>query len=104
MAPPALLARKGPCQRRPIRGIVEHAELRYVALMSLKQQLAKAVTDLPDGLSLEQAMARLYRAFKLKQLLGSPVRQSPPELSGTLQIHGDILSPALDPEAWNMCR
>ncbi len=36
--------------------------------MSTKQQLAAAVEALPDSLTVEEAMARLYRAFKLKRL------------------------------------
>ena len=72
--------------------------------MSVKEQLAVAVTELPENLTLEEAIARLYRAFKLKQTRGGPVRRPLAELSGTLQIHSDILAPALDPEAWDMLR
>ena len=35
--------------------------------MSTKQRLASALAELPDSLSLEEAIERLYRAVKLKQ-------------------------------------
>lgn len=35
--------------------------------MSTKQQLAEAIAALPDSISIEEAVDRLYRAFKLKQ-------------------------------------
>ena len=72
--------------------------------MSVKEQLAVAVTELPENLSLEEAIARLYRAFKLKQMQGGAVRRPLAELSRTLQIHEDILAPALDPDAWDILR
>lgn len=41
--------------------------------MSAKKQLAAAVEALPDSLTLEEAVARLYRAFKRKRAaLGEP--------------------------------
>ncbi len=79
---------------------------RYVGLMSLKQQLAAAVERLPDNVTVEDAFERLYQAFKLKQLRAQPqqVRQPPKELAGTLEIYGDILSSALEPDTWDMLR
>ena len=35
--------------------------------MSMKRQLAEAIAEMPDSLTLEEAVERLYRAFKLKQ-------------------------------------
>ena len=72
--------------------------------MSVKEQLAVALTELPEDLTVEEAIARLYSAFKLKQMRGGPVRRPLPELSGTLQIHEDIVAPALDPDSWDMLR
>ncbi len=37
--------------------------------MSGKQQLAEAVAALPDSITVEEAVERLYRAFKLKRAL-----------------------------------
>ena len=74
--------------------------------MSLKQQLAAAVEELPEDLTVEEAFGRLYEAFKRKQLRSKPqrVRRPPAELSGTLQILGDIVAPPLEPEDWDMLR
>lgn len=48
--------------------------------MSAKQQLAEAVAELPDSLTLEEAIERLYRAFKRKQvyLRGQGARSQSP--------------------------
>jgi hypothetical protein len=35
--------------------------------MSVKSQLTQAIAELPDSLSMEEAVERIYRAFKLKQ-------------------------------------
>lgn len=43
--------------------------------MSVKQQLVETVQTLPESVTLEEAIERIYRAFKLKQQM-SP--ESPP--------------------------
>lgn len=43
--------------------------------MSTKQRLAEAIAALPESLTIEEAVERLYRAFKLKQAL---TRTEPP--------------------------
>ena len=47
--------------------------------MSIKQQLHQAIDSLPDSLTLEEAVDRLYRAFKVKHpdLPGSELEPLP---------------------------
>jgi hypothetical protein len=53
--------------------------------MSAKQQLAEAIQELPDSLTAQEVVDRLYRLFKLR-------RPSPPEETqrGTAQEAADI--------------
>lgn len=39
--------------------------------MSVKSQLTAAIAEMPDSLSLEEVVERLYRAFKLQQKEGT---------------------------------
>lgn len=70
--------------------------------MSTKQQLAEAIAALPDSLSLEEAVERLYQAFKRKQLISQasaaakrPARR-PGSAKGLLQIQSDFDAPLSD--------
>lgn len=74
--------------------------------MSVKQQFVAAVEELPETVTVEEAFARLVQAFKLKQARRESrrARRPPPALSGTLQIHGDLLEPAIELESWDMLR
>jgi antitoxin VapB len=42
--------------------------------MSTKQRLAAAIAELPDSLTIEEAVERLYHAFKQKQALSQKDR------------------------------
>jgi hypothetical protein len=81
--------------------------------MSVKKQLAAAVEDLPDTVTLEDAIERIYAAFKLKQeragqggprrwqaLAGDPLAA----LCGQVEETGDIVSPAVAPQEWDVLR
>lgn len=46
--------------------------------MSTKQRLAQAIAELPDSVSIEEAVERLYRAFKLKQAVTRPPKELEP--------------------------
>lgn len=70
--------------------------------MSTKQRLAEAIAALPDSLSLEEAVERLYQAFKQKQMTSQaataakrPARQ-PGSAKGLLQIQADFDAPLSD--------
>ena len=52
--------------------------------MSTKQRLAAAIAELPDTLTIEEAVERLYHAFKLKQTLS---RQDQAGLDRTTRLH-----------------
>ncbi len=58
--------------------------------MSAKQQLAEAIAELPDSLSISEAVERLYRSFKLKQAheraMARPAQDSPLLASKVSQI------------------
>lgn len=57
--------------------------------MSAKQQLAEAIAALPDSISVEEAVERLYRAFKLKQArLGQAEPRSIKDTFGLLHRPG----------------
>jgi hypothetical protein len=57
--------------------------------MSAKEQLAEAIAALPDSISVEEAVERLYRAFKLKQArLLQPESRSIRESFGLLHRPG----------------
>ena len=43
--------------------------------MSAKQRLAQEIAALPDSLTIEEAVERLYRAFKQKHAQGAPASQ-----------------------------
>lgn len=70
--------------------------------MSAKQQLAEAIAALPDSLSIEEAVERLYQAFKLKQaaLRGASSserpRRRPGSAKGLLQVPADFDAPLED--------
>jgi hypothetical protein len=54
-------------------------EAQYRDFMSTKQRLAEAIAALPDSLTIEEAVERLYQAFKRKQALeqGRGVARAP---------------------------
>lgn len=47
--------------------------------MSTKRLLARAIEEMPESLSIEEAVARLYRLFKLKQTLSPASSPAPSE-------------------------
>ena len=51
--------------------------VHYRAIMSIKHKLARAVEELPDSTTLEEAFDRLYSAFKLKQSLVDALPSAP---------------------------
>jgi hypothetical protein len=70
--------------------------------MSTKQQLEDAIAALPDSLSLEEAVERLYQAFKRNQMISQgaaaakrPARR-PGSAKGLLQLQPDFDAPLAD--------
>ena len=70
--------------------VVCGTDVQYAAVMSAKQQIVQAMESLPDSLTLEEIVERLYRAFKLKQAQN----ESPAELEPLPVLEGRI------PEGW----
>jgi hypothetical protein len=74
--------------------------------MSVKQQLAEAVAALPESVSMEEAFARLYRAFQAKQeRLAADAEPPPPRkvieerLRRLAAAAGTFVGPVLSAEA-----
>ena len=75
--------------------------------MSAKQQLTQAIAALPDSISVEEAVERLYRAFKLKHGTGASEARAAASTRDPLEndprlravLHEDPTAP-LDPEDW----
>jgi hypothetical protein len=70
--------------------------------MSTKQQLAEAIATFPDTLTLEEAVERLYRAFKLKRAMNQTIAQTPRparrsgSAKGIVQVPADFDAPLAD--------
>jgi hypothetical protein len=68
--------------------------------MSTKQRLAEAIAELPDSLSIEEAVERLYRAFKAKQIreasAPAPRRRRAGSARGLIRIAPDFDAPLAD--------
>lgn len=72
--------------------------------MSSKQRLADAIAELPDSVTIEEAVERLYRAFKLKlardeqqrKTPSTPVRRRPGSAKGVLHLSADFDAPLSD--------
>lgn len=72
--------------------------------MSSKQRLAEAIAELPDSVTIEEAVERLYRAFRLKlawverqrKKPAAPVRRRPGSAKGMLRITADFDAPLSD--------
>lgn len=57
--------------------------------MSVKQQLASAIDELPDSVTLEEAIQRIYRAFKLKQAAQASGGTEPEGETASLRADAD---------------
>lgn len=81
--------------------------------MSVKKQLAATVDALPESVTIEEAIERIYAAFKLKQELGGaggPSRWRAlagdplAALCGQVEVTGDIVSPVAASDEWDATR